>query len=146
MISDPAVYAVDTNLLIYFFDINSPWLEVSTNWLNQAESGQIKLIGSELLYAELMSYSGLSKCQAELLEQDISKLPITYIPISKDILLTSAMLRRQNKTMRTPDAIHVATALVTGANHFLTNDHQLLKQKIKGITLVPLTSSEHILR
>lgn len=42
-------------------------------------------------------------------------------PVSSDIAGEAARLRA-NYNLRTPDAIHLATAINTGASHFLTND------------------------
>jgi predicted nucleic acid-binding protein len=47
------------------------------------------------------------------------------IPISQTVLREAARLRAITPTLRTPDAIHAATAITSGCTEFLTNDRQL---------------------
>lgn len=42
-------------------------------------------------------------------------------PVSRDVLLAAARLRAEIG-LKLPDAIHVATAQLTGCDQFLTND------------------------
>jgi predicted nucleic acid-binding protein len=45
------------------------------------------------------------------------------LPITREVLRLAAQLRAETPRLRTPDAIHAATALTAGANVFITNDH-----------------------
>ncbi|MBX9257525.1 PIN domain-containing protein [Desmonostoc muscorum CCALA 125] len=47
------------------------------------------------------------------------------IPISQTILREAASLRASTPSLRTPDAIHIATATTSGCTQFLTNARQL---------------------
>jgi len=47
------------------------------------------------------------------------------VPISQTILKEAARLRAITASLRTPDAIHIATATIFGCTQFLTNDRQL---------------------
>ncbi len=47
------------------------------------------------------------------------------IPISQTILREAARLPASTPSLRTPDAIHIATATISGCTQFLTNDRQL---------------------
>jgi predicted nucleic acid-binding protein len=43
-------------------------------------------------------------------------------PVSREVLLTAARLRADMPALRTPDAIHAATAILAHASEFLTGD------------------------
>ena len=43
-------------------------------------------------------------------------------PVSREVLLTEARLRARKPALRTPDAIHMATAMLAQAAVFLTGD------------------------
>jgi predicted nucleic acid-binding protein len=58
-------------------------------------------------------------------EQLLQSPQIQLVPISQPILKEAARLRAITPSLRTPDAIHIATATTLGCNQFLTNDRQL---------------------
>lgn len=57
---------------------------------------------------------------------------LTVYPIDWIISTEAARLRRETTSLRTPDAIQLATALVHNATHFVTNDDRL-----KGVKRLP---------
>ena len=57
-------------------------------------------------------------------------------PISQTVLREAARLRAITPTLRTPDAIHAATAIASGCTQLLTNDRQL--QTIANLPVVIL--------
>jgi predicted nucleic acid-binding protein len=57
---------------------------------------------------------------------------VDVVPISRAILSEAARLRAATARLRTPDAIHAATALQTGCSTFLTNDASL--RNIPGVS------------
>jgi predicted nucleic acid-binding protein len=60
---------------------------------------------------------------------------LSVIPVTDDIAERAAFLRARYN-LRTPDAIQVATALISGSPAFLTNDKSL--SSIEGIDIVIL--------
>ena len=48
-------------------------------------------------------------------------------PISEDVIDRATMLRAKHRDIKTPDAIHLATAMAEGAQAFLTGDSALEK-------------------
>lgn len=49
------------------------------------------------------------------------------VQIDRDILRQAALMRARVKSLRTPDAIHVATAYRLGCTHFVTGDNKLVR-------------------
>lgn len=54
-------------------------------------------------------------------------LLIRTVPISRDVLRQAALMRARVPSLRTPDAIHVATAYKAGCTHFVTGDPRLVR-------------------
>ncbi len=73
--------------------------------------------------------------QAALFESDLVLLPLT-----QEILREAARLRAEIAGLRTPDALHAATALVAGCTLFLTNDTGF--RRVPGL---PLTLLDDVL-
>lgn len=48
-------------------------------------------------------------------------------PLHRDILLQAAIMRARNPSLKTPDAIHAATAYHFGCTHFVTGDTRLMR-------------------
>jgi uncharacterized protein len=48
----------------------------------------------------------------------------TIAPVTRDVLDMAANVRSENVTIKLPDAIHLATALLEKCSHFVTNDHR----------------------
>jgi len=68
----------------------------------------------------------------------LSGFGIAYRTIDRQLLIAAAKLRREHG-VKTPDAIHVASALAAGATLFATNDDKLLKKKIPGLQIVQIS-------
>lgn len=67
---------------------------------------------------------------------------ITIWPVSVAIAERAAHLRAQYR-LRTPDAIHIATAMIAGCDAFLTNDLNLKRvQEIRVLVLEELETGE----
>jgi predicted nucleic acid-binding protein len=68
-------------------------------------------------------------------EQFVTQPGLTLVPISRPILHRGATLRATTTRLRTPDAIHVATALEENCDCFLTNDAALCGMQVPAILL-----------
>ncbi len=62
---------------------------------------------------------------------------LEVVPINRTILIESARLR-STTNLRLPDAIHVATAILSGCETFLTNDKRL--EALSDLDVVVLSS------
>ncbi len=52
---------------------------------------------------------------------------LIVLPIEREVFQLAAQLRADHKSLKTPDAIHLATALHYGCDEFWTNDNRLSK-------------------
>jgi predicted nucleic acid-binding protein len=62
------------------------------------------------------------------------------LPITQDVLREAARLRALHTPLKSPDAIHAATALVHGCALFLTND-----LGFRSITGLPLAILDEVI-
>lgn len=61
---------------------------------------------------------------------------VRLLPITEDVLREAARLRAISSALRTPDAMHAATALIAGCTLFLTNDSGF--KRVAGLPLAVL--------
>lgn len=54
-------------------------------------------------------------------------LLVRTLPITRSILTRAALMRARVKSLRSPDAIHTATAYEAGCTHFISGDQRLVK-------------------
>jgi predicted nucleic acid-binding protein len=80
-------------------------------------------ITSELTFTEVLVHPIRMQDmeRIELYERLLSDFVETK-PVSRDVLYLAAKLRAESPTQRTPDALHVATAILNGASIFITGD------------------------
>lgn len=127
---------LDVNIILYYLHQDRAFGKQSLRLLT-ATKGKIKVI-SALVYTEAFVYvfedddESLVKKQLKALES-IPRLQI--IDPTKQICLTAAQLRAAYK-LKTPDAIHIATAIDSGCDVFITNDDNL--KKVQEITVLTL--------
>lgn len=77
---------------------------------------------------EFLSLKSLRATALRSAKAFLEQLPITYIPINRSILIKAAEMRRVTH-LKTPDAIHMATAFELKAQLVLTSDRDFLKWK-----------------
>ena len=131
------VVCFDTNVLIYFVNNHPEFGASSRALVNHVSSGRLKSVGSELLFLEVFAYKDMDIRQTRVrMEQFMEKSGVDFIPVTRQILVEAAHLKRKTSGLKTPDAIHVATAMVARADHFVTNDKALLRLKLPFITFV----------
>ena len=92
---------------------------------DQAESKKILLASSVLVYGEVLKAGSVAK--HDDIVQFLDVLPVTYTPLDKLTMLQAAGLRIENPTLKLPDAIHLATAITSDCDAFISEDKQLVK-------------------
>ena len=66
----------------------------------------------------------------------VQKPGIRIEPVSWRVLRRAAELRAQRLALRTPDAIHIATAGLGGCDAFVTNDKSLRSAPLANVIIV----------
>ncbi len=129
---------VDAQIAIYTVDIHPVYAAVCKPLWEAVAAGTTQAISSELTLMEtlvmpLRNGDAALQSSREALWQQANTL---LIPITQDILREAARLRATIPALKTPDAIHAATALVAGCALFVTND--LGFKRIPGLPLAIL--------
>jgi len=129
---------IDSCILIYFIQddkkfskiINNIFTEISKNdgCINTSFLSLIEILVKPI---ENNDVDMIKKCKEYMLNSKILHL----IPLDEKIAEKSAYIRAKNG-IKTPDAIEIATAVITGSDVFITNDKRL--QKIKELPVIIL--------
>jgi len=130
--------ALDTMIFIYAFEEHSVYIPLLKPFFREVEKGRIIAVTSTVTLAECLVQPFRAKAMElaaryKTLFRDFPHLSV--IPVSDEIAERAAWLRAQYH-MKTPDAIQLATALVSGSHIFLTNDEGL--PQVEGIHVLVL--------
>ncbi|MEL6722073.1 MAG: type II toxin-antitoxin system VapC family toxin [Pseudomonadota bacterium] len=111
----------DTNIFIYLLEGNETYIEALDDIRRLITINQIRVFSSDLIYTEILPYHARQNNQ-EAIEYIIDFLDnFEIVRISKNVAIHAGILRGETG-MKTPDALHIATAMNEGCNLFLTND------------------------
>lgn len=120
---------VDTSPIIYFIEKHPKYLDLLHSFFVEVDAGNIEVITSTVTLLEVLVLP-IKTNNLALVEKyrDILLFSegFTTLEIFREISELSAKLRAKY-TIKTPDAIQIATGILYGANQFLTNDPYLRK-------------------
>ena len=130
---------LDTNIFIYIFE-NYPGYQAIVDALLEAiASDEIKCFTNEITLGELL-VSPFKNKQQDIANQYIEMLNdqdfVSLTPTTQDLHIEAARTRA-NTGMKYPDAVHVASALSSGCEVFLTNDKGI--KPVLGINIIQLS-------
>ncbi|MEP6614535.1 MAG: PIN domain-containing protein [Mucilaginibacter sp.] len=118
---------LDTAPLIYFIEGHSEYQEVLSRAFDANEKKDFIFITSSITLLEVL-VKPLKDGNTKLAEQYkniLTNAPgIELLDVTHDVAIKAAELRAKYN-LRTPDSIQIATAIVTKASSFLTNDVRL---------------------
>lgn len=133
---------IDTPIVIYSVEKIPDYFPLLEPLWTRVNVGTLKMISSELTLMEALVLPlrnrNLDLIQAYerlLLASDIQAIPITQA------VLKEAAHLRASTNLRTPDAIHAATAMIEKCSVFLTND-----AGFRTISNLPVVLLNEILR
>ena len=120
--SHGAIY-LDTSAIIYSVERNEPYFTLLAPAWQQAEAGQFVVVCSELVMAEtLVRPIREGNPDLEAAFRAVFAAPeVSLIPATRQLWEDTARLRAESG-LKTPDALHAATALRAGCALFITND------------------------
>ncbi|MDM8558275.1 PIN domain-containing protein [Candidatus Parabeggiatoa sp. HSG14] len=116
--------ALDTAPLIYFIEEHPTYLPIIDPFFENLNKGSIRVVTSVITLSEVL-VKPLRDGDTQLAQQYRDILlnveGLTTVEVSVNLAEKAAQLRSQY-SLRTPDAIQIATALQSGATALLTND------------------------
>ncbi len=123
---------LDTNILIYLFELHDPYSKKVAIILEEFTDGGKQLITSAVTVTEFLTGTTLSSLET------IHKVPkLNIISVNENIAEQAAILQRKN-SIKIGDSIHLATAIQQKAEAFFTNDKKLIKVVEKYISVISL--------
>lgn len=120
---------LDTNVFVRGFEGEGAVSEALRRLLAAANDGRRFLLTSQLSLAETVQKpftdgnDRLVDIYTGWLRDGTTSLEVA--PNTADVLFEAAVLRSEYRALKLPDAIHVATALATGAHVMISDDKRL---------------------
>ena len=118
----------DANVFVYALEGYQPYIQPLDALFEAVDAGRIRAVTSQLALAEVLvkplmdDNTRLQEAYADAIRTSGS---LSVIDVSREILVQAARLRATHRTLRLPDAIHIATAQSARCDAFLTNDDRL---------------------
>lgn len=115
---------VDTAPLIYFFEDNKRYAEKVAGIFAVALKKRVQIVTSMITYVELLTMpqkAGNKLLAAKYRDYLTNSEEVSIYPMSITVADKTVELRAQYN-LKTPDAIQLATSIICGADHVLTND------------------------
>lgn len=137
MIPNGSKVLLDTVALIYFLETNERYSKLAEKIFGRIESGELQGVLANLAFAELLVplfRSGEPRTAAGLANRILNFRNLEVVTLTTEISIEAARLRAEY-SLRTPDAIHAATAIITQASGILTNDKRLAVLTSEGLSV-----------
>lgn len=132
--------ALDTNIFILAYNQTSPKGEKA-----QALLDKILHSGDQIFISVIVFEEFLVKIYKQGLERNLADYEnfltaggiVIVVDVTRQIARVAAKIRADHPSVRAPDAIHIASALESGAKVFYTTDRRLPK-KIDKLEIINL--------
>jgi predicted nucleic acid-binding protein len=129
---------INTSVLIYTLEVNRDYFSLLQPLWIKFQTGEIELISSELILMEVLVLPLRNNNESLVsdYEQLLLNSAMQLVPIEQSILRKAANLRATN-SLKTPDAIHAATAISVNCDLFIINDNGF--RKLNNLPVVILS-------
>lgn len=139
-IASYSLVALDTAIFIYHFEKNERYLELTYQIFSRLDEDEdFRAVTSIITLLEIC-VKPIRDGRKDLVERYAQKLlddvKLTVWAVDGSVAMKAAELRGKYG-IKTPDAIQIATAVVAGAEAFITNDVNL--KKVKEIEILVLS-------
>jgi predicted nucleic acid-binding protein len=118
---------LDTAPIIYYVENVLPYAEYLESVFQRIKTGKLRACTSALTLMEafVIPYRNKDWALIEKFERLLTQTPdLTILPLTVEIAREAAKIRAEH-SFKTPDAVQLATACVSGSDCFLTNDTRL---------------------
>ncbi|RKU29486.1 hypothetical protein C6497_06140 [Candidatus Poribacteria bacterium] len=131
---------LDTSVLIYYLEDIEPYYILAEEIFNEINDDRIRGFLSAISVTEFVTkpFADGKVTDVERFKRFLSTLSIQVLTVTYEIAERAGKLRARYPSIRTPDALIVATALESGCNIFVTNDKNLKKLEDCGLTVIIL--------
>ena len=129
---------LDTSPIIYSVEKHADYWQLLTTLWKSLKANEIEVFTSELTLLETLVQPIKQNNQTLIsaYESLLTTTEINLLPISLDILRESANFRAA-QNLKTPDAIHAATAFSANCDYLITNDDGF--KRVSNINVVILS-------
>jgi predicted nucleic acid-binding protein len=120
---------LDANVFVYALEALPPWDQIANAVFQLLDTGQASAVTSEFTLTECLvkPLRTANQIVAQVYLDAIRDRPeLTVVPVSRTILIETARLRAMHPTLKPPDALHAATAILQACDVLLTNDARLV--------------------
>lgn len=134
---------LDTDVIIYSVEKIEPYWSLLQPLWQAAQTGDFMLVGSELLLLETLVkplQTGDKELEQTFRQLLLASAEVQLYPITQFVLEQAVQLRA-SLNLKSPDAIHAATALSLGCTLFLTNDRAYSRISNLPVTILHQTLS-----
>ena len=131
---------LDTAVFIYYLEEVEPYYPLVEKIFNDILENNISSFLSAISITEFVTkpLTDGKVTDVERFKQFLSSLSIQVLDVTYEIAEQAGKLRSQYPSTRTPDALIIATALENSCDVFVTNDKNLKKFEVPGLTVIVL--------
>lgn len=133
---------IETAPLIYYVEVNPAYAAKMDAIVATIETTPIDAVSSVITLVEVLSHPmklGDHRLVQEYRDILVNSSEFRLVPVTAQIAESAAEMRARYN-LRTPDALHVASAVLTGCDAFLTNDTSF--ERITEIRILVLNELE----
>ncbi len=134
------VVALDSPAIIYYVEENSTFLPLVRPFFEAVRRGEISVVTSAITMTEVLVHPfkhGDTDLATQFRRLFVNTRHFQTVSVTPEIAEIAARLRADHG-IRTPDALHAATAIHHKADYFLTNaDDQLKVLSRPSVMMIP---------
>lgn len=137
----PGPTALDTAVFVYYIEENEAFLPLVAPIFEDVAAGRREVVTSSLTLLEVLvvPFRAGNLALADRYETYLSRSQgVRLVDVGRTELRMAAQLRALHPSVRTPDALQLATALSAGCRSFVTNDRVL--PPVAGLKILQLRS------
>lgn len=145
--SKASTITLDSMIFIYLFEEDKRYIKKVKSLFKNIEQGSLRACTSMITPLEVLSARKLNKYPDKRLafSRFFQKTPnLVVYNVDWDIMEKSADLRRSNPSLRTPDSIQIATAIISKSKLFITNDEKLINIRAGALKKMLISEIDRI--
>ncbi|NOX28535.1 MAG: type II toxin-antitoxin system VapC family toxin [Actinobacteria bacterium] len=116
---------LDAGVIIGFLDANDAHHNTARAALTQIlEQGDHIAMAASALAECLVGPARKGDASIQLVRDALTQLPVKIVDLNSEIAAEAARIRSRHRTLRLPDALAIATAVVSDATQLVTTDRR----------------------